>query len=48
MIPLESEIEIRPRILEIGRRSAKVDVEVYLDNSVVGKAIVVCQLMEIS
>jgi predicted transcriptional regulator len=33
-------------MLELGRRSSKLDVEVYLENSLVGKAIVICQLME--
>lgn len=46
LIQLESELEIRPRILEIGRRSAKLDIEVYLENIITAKAIVVCQLME--
>ncbi len=46
LIQLESEISIRPRILEIGRRSAKLDIEVYLENSIVAKAIVICQVME--
>ena len=38
-------MDIRPRILEIGRRSAKLDIEVYLENVIVAKAIVVCQVM---
>lgn len=46
LIQLESELSIRPRILEIGRRSAKLDIEVYLENSIVAKAIVICQVME--
>lgn len=46
LIQLESEISIRPRILEIGRRNAKLDIEVYLENSIVAKAIVICQVME--
>jgi len=46
MIQIDSVIEIRSKILEIGRRSSKLDVEVYLENSLVGKAIVICQLME--
>ncbi|MGX6978059.1 DRTGG domain-containing protein [Vagococcus elongatus] len=45
VIQIESQIEIVPKILEIGRRSAKLDVEVKLDNTIVAKAIVVCQLM---
>lgn len=46
LIQIESELDIRPRILEIGRRSAKLDIEVYLENAIVAKAIVICQLME--
>ncbi|MDH6363718.1 putative transcriptional regulator [Enterococcus sp. PF1-24] len=46
LIQLESELDIRPRILELGRRSAKLDVEVYLENTIVAKALVVCQVME--
>lgn len=46
LIQLESRLDIRPRLLEIGRRSAKLDIEVYLDNGIVAKALVVCQLME--
>lgn len=46
MIQIDSVIEIRSKMLELGRRSSKLDVEVYLENSLVGKAIVICQLME--
>lgn len=46
LIQLDSRLDIRPRILEIGRRSAKLDIEMYLDNVIVAKAIVVGQLME--
>lgn len=46
LIQLESELEIRPRVLENGRRSAKLDVEVFLENTLIAKAIVVCQVME--
>lgn len=46
LIQLESELDIRPKILEIGRRSAKLDIEIYLENVIVAKAIVVCQVME--
>ncbi|MGC6768624.1 DRTGG domain-containing protein [Enterococcus sp. LJL128] len=46
LIQLESDLSIRPRILELGRRSAKLDVEIYLENALVAKAIVVCQVME--
>lgn len=46
LIQLESELEIRPRVLELGRRSAKLDIEIYIGISLVAKAIVVCQVME--
>lgn len=46
MIQLESELEIKPRVLEIGRRSSKLDIEVFIENTLVAKAIVICQLME--
>lgn len=46
LIQLESELSIQPRILESGRRSAKLDMEIYLENTLVAKAIVTCQVME--
>lgn len=46
LIQLESMLEVRPRILEVGRRSAKLDMEAYIDNVIVAKAIIVCQVME--
>lgn len=46
LIQMESEIIIRPRILELGRRSAKLDIEMMIENSLAAKAIVVCQVME--
>ncbi len=46
LIQLESEIILKPKILEVGRRSAKLDIEVFIENSIVAKAIVVCQVME--
>lgn len=46
LIQLESELDIRPRVLEIGRRSAKLDIEVFIENIIVSKAIIVCQVME--
>src|SRR5699024_8612885 len=46
LIQLESELVVKPRILELGRRSAKIDMDIYIENSLVAKAIVVCQVME--
>lgn len=46
LIQLESEIILQPKILELGRRSAKLDIDIFIENSLVAKAIVVCQVME--
>ncbi|AYW47429.1 hypothetical protein C7K38_03010 [Tetragenococcus osmophilus] len=46
LIQLESQLQLQPQILELGRRSAKLDVNVFIENSLVAKAIVVCQVME--
>lgn len=46
LIQLESQLVIRPRILELGRRSGKLDIEIYIENTLVAKAIVVCQVLE--
>ncbi|MGO2853226.1 MAG: CBS domain-containing protein, partial [Tetragenococcus koreensis] len=46
LIQLESELNLQPQVLELGRRSAKLDVDVFIENSLVAKAIVVCQVME--
>lgn len=46
LIQLESEIMLQPKILDLGRRSAKLDIEIFIENSLVGKALVVCQVME--
>lgn len=46
LIQLESEVNLQPQVLELGRRSAKLDVDVFIENSLVAKAIVVCQVME--
>ncbi|MDN6639628.1 MAG: CBS domain-containing protein [Tetragenococcus sp.] len=46
LIQLESELYLQPQILELGRRTAKLDINVFIENSLVAKAIVVCQVME--
>ncbi|KAF1302973.1 DRTGG domain-containing protein [Enterococcus sp. JM9B] len=46
LIQLESELAIYPRILELGRRSAKLDIEIYIENTLIAKAIVVSQVLE--
>ena len=45
-VQLEREIQIHPRIIELGRKVGKVDVEVYHDGHMVGKAVVTAQLIE--
>lgn len=44
-VQLESHLEINPRILEVGRKFAKLDVEVYNDRTLVGKALLMAQLI---
>ncbi len=45
-VQLESDIEIKPQLLEMGRKVAKVDIEVYHEHSVVGKALLMAQLID--
>ncbi len=45
-VQIESMIEIRPKVLEVGRKFGKVDVEVYNEGVVVGKALMMCQLID--
>ncbi|MBM7572874.1 DRTGG domain-containing protein [Aquibacillus albus] len=45
-VQLESLLEIKPRLLEVGRKSAKVDVEVYHEKVLVGKAVLAAQLID--
>ncbi|MBP2002852.1 DRTGG domain-containing protein [Halobacillus andaensis] len=45
-VQLESEIEIKPQLLEMGRKVAKVDVEVNHEHAVVGKALLMAQLID--
>ncbi|MDC3423995.1 DRTGG domain-containing protein [Aquibacillus sp. 3ASR75-11] len=45
-VQLESKLEVRPRILEVGRKFAKVDVEVFNDRTLVGKALLMAQLID--
>ncbi|MFD1671745.1 DRTGG domain-containing protein [Agrilactobacillus yilanensis] len=46
LIQLESKLTVEPLILDIGRRFAKMDVSVYVNHTLVAKAIVMCQLLE--
>jgi predicted transcriptional regulator len=45
-VQIDSILEIYPRVLEVGRKFGKVDVEVYNDGVLVGKAMMVCQLID--
>ncbi|WP_075034575.1 DRTGG domain-containing protein [Halobacillus dabanensis] len=45
-VQIESEIEVRPQILEVGRKFAKVDIEVHYAKSIVGKALLMAQLID--
>lgn len=45
-VQMDSKIEIKPKILELGRKFGKVDVEVFCEGLLVGKAIMSCQLMD--
>lgn len=45
-VQIETLLEIRPKVLEVGRKFAKVDVEVFNDGVVVGKAMMMAQLLD--
>lgn len=45
-VQIDSMLEIQPRILEVGRKFGKVDVEVYNEGRLVGKAMMMCQLLD--
>ncbi|EDL65364.1 CBS domain-containing protein [Bacillus sp. SG-1] len=45
-VQMESIIEIRPKVLDVGRKFGKVDVEVYHETVLVGKAMMICQLID--
>ncbi|ELK47296.1 UNVERIFIED_CONTAM: CBS domain-containing protein [Halobacillus marinus] len=45
-VQIDSEIEISPQILEVGRKFAKVDVEVHQGKAIVGKALLMAQLID--
>ena len=46
MIPIESKISIQIQTWDNGRKVSKLDISVWLENSVVAKAIMSNQLME--
>lgn len=45
-LPIESEIEIRPRIIEVSRKFGKVEVEVYHDEHMIAKSMLTAQLFD--
>lgn len=45
-VQIDSSLEIRPKVLELGRKFGKVDVEVYNEGNVVGKAMMMVQLIQ--
>lgn len=45
-VQLDSTIEIYPKVLEVGRKFGKVDVEVFNEGNLVGKAMMMCQLID--
>ncbi|WP_053218920.1 DRTGG domain-containing protein [Virgibacillus senegalensis] len=45
-VQLDSMLEIKPRLLEAGRKFAKVDIEVYNGKVLVGKALLLAQLID--
>lgn len=46
LIQLGSELQMKTRIFEFGRRSARMDIEVYVENTMMAKAFVVLQVIE--
>jgi predicted transcriptional regulator len=45
-VQIDSEITIKPTLLEVGRLYVKLDVEVYLEDETVGKALLMAQLID--
>lgn len=46
LIQMGSDIQVKPKIFEFGRRSARMDIEVYVENVLMAKAILVSQVIE--
>lgn len=46
MVQFDRNLVIKPNLFEAGRRSSKLDIEVYHENVLVAKALVVCQIMQ--
>ena len=45
-VQIDSMIDIYPRVLEAGRKFGKVDIEVFNEGQIVGKAMMTCQLID--
>ncbi|MDX8046708.1 DRTGG domain-containing protein [Gracilibacillus sp. S3-1-1] len=45
-IQLDTTVTFQPKMIDVGRKSAKIDVEVFHDKKVVGKALLMAQLIE--
>ncbi|WP_316570953.1 CBS domain-containing protein [Neobacillus sp. YIM B06451] len=45
-VQIDSVLEIYPKVLEVGRKFGKVDVEAFSEGAMVGKAMMMCQLID--
>jgi len=45
-VQIDSQLEIVPKVLEVGRKFGKVDIEVFNEGKLVGKAMMMCQLLD--
>ncbi|WP_226673459.1 DRTGG domain-containing protein [Rossellomorea aquimaris] len=45
-VQMESILEIHPKVLDVGRKFGKVDVEVYNEGVLMGKSLMICQLID--
>ncbi|MEI2666108.1 DRTGG domain-containing protein [Rossellomorea sp. LJF3] len=45
-VQMESILEIYPKVLDVGRKFGKVDVEVYNEGVLMGKSLMICQLID--
>jgi predicted transcriptional regulator len=45
-VQIESHVKIQPRILDLGRKQAKMDVEMLLDQQIVAKALITAHAID--
>ncbi|KOO46838.1 CBS domain-containing protein [Priestia koreensis] len=45
-VQIDSTLEVHPKLLELGRKSGKIDVEVFNEGVLVGKALMMAQLLD--